>query len=161
MSDNEPNGATNSLVGCMAIILGVALVFGGAALWDWVSVQMHWGKYSATSGSPARAMSTSATHKHAETSSTGLRRISGNGWIGCKDKAILEKMVRFSMQKDQEAFQKEGLLGLTTGVCIPFRDGEPVYVEDSSGWGSLLKIRRKGDTEEYWILREAVGESSP
>ncbi|MEZ5814221.1 MAG: hypothetical protein R3E13_05795 [Alphaproteobacteria bacterium] len=80
--------------------------------------------------------------------------VSSDGRFGCADKDYFKKIVTIAAQGDQAAFKKTLLSGLSGGVCTLFEDGEPVYLV-KAGFASV-KIRRAGDTKEYWTNRETI-----
>lgn len=87
------------------------------------------------------------------------KRISGDNWFGCTDRKYFEKLVEYIVQKDNEAFRKALAAGLLVGTCTIFKNGEVVYITDKailSGNVVLVKVRRKGETQEYWANIKAV-----
>jgi len=60
------------------------------------------------------------------------------------------------VQEDFEAFEKALAEGVLNGVCTIFEDGEVVYVTDTAILSGLVRIRRRGETQEYWTNLEAV-----
>lgn len=82
------------------------------------------------------------------------RRIKGAGWHGCTDANVYDKAVKLAAQGDNLAFAKYVTAGRSLGVCTTFKAGEQVYVTES---GILKKkVRRAGQTTEYWTDRQAV-----
>ena len=80
--------------------------------------------------------------------------IKGNNQYGCIDKDYFNKTITLVAQDDREAFSKVLSAGLATGICTMFKAGEPVYLAKSGFL--LIKVRRKGETAEYWTNTEAV-----
>jgi len=78
-----------------------------------------------------------------------------DGRFGCKEKDEFEKLVSFVSQSDREAFNREYMSATLTGACISFSTGDQVYVTDAAFVG-LVKLRKKGETEEYWTTMESV-----
>jgi hypothetical protein len=37
-----------------------------------------------------------------------------------------------------------------------FKNGEVVYITDTAIFSGIIKVRRKGETKEYWTNTEAV-----
>jgi hypothetical protein len=85
------------------------------------------------------------------------RVISGPNYFGCQDRDYYEKIVSYVAQKDKVAFNKALYSGFATGDCVMFRSGEPIFLTDVAIFHGLSKVRRKGDTQEYWTSMEAVG----
>lgn len=89
--------------------------------------------------------------------SSGLeKRISGDNWFGCTSRDYFEKLVGYAVEKDKEAFTKALTAGLLAGTCTTFKNGEVVYITDTAIFSGLVKVRRKGETQEYWTNIEAV-----
>jgi predicted nucleic acid-binding Zn-ribbon protein len=86
---------------------------------------------------------------------SGIKRINGDDWFGCTDKAQHEKLTQYAVQKDIEAYSQAIMAGLNAGTCRRFRDGEEVYIADITFLG-LVKVRPKGEMQEYWTNIEAV-----
>ncbi len=76
--------------------------------------------------------------------------ISGSDWFGCSSQAVFERLVQYSVQKDSTAFASLFI----SSSCIEFNSGEQVSSLDSTI--GLLKVRRSGDSREYWTNREAI-----
>lgn len=89
--------------------------------------------------------------------STGQgKRISGNSWVGCTDRKYQEKLSQYVLHEDRQAFHQALVAGQLAGICTMFKDGEVVYIVDSTVFSGLVKVRRKGETQEYWTYTEAV-----
>ncbi len=71
---------------------------------------------------------------------------------GCLENDDLDKAYRLS--GDHEAFVKFMLAAILEGRCTLFDAGEEV--DQSDGKWTVVKVRRKGDTNEYWVPREAI-----
>jgi hypothetical protein len=84
------------------------------------------------------------------------KRISGDSRFGCSDRDYFEKLVGYAVQNDKQAFSNALAAGILAGTCTMFRDGDEVYVADTAIMSGLIKVRRKGQTEEYWTNLEAV-----
>jgi hypothetical protein len=80
--------------------------------------------------------------------------INGANWHGCTNEDVYDNAVKLAVQGDNLAFAKYLAAGHALGVCTTFKAGEPVYIAES---GLLkVKVRRPGQTSEYWTDREAV-----
>ena len=86
----------------------------------------------------------------------GEKRISGEKWIGCTDRDQHERLTQYAVQQDLEAFRKGLAAGMVTGTCVMFTSGEVVHIADTAVFSGLVKVRRSGDTTEYWTNLEAV-----
>ncbi|NLJ26385.1 MAG: hypothetical protein GX433_00015 [Deltaproteobacteria bacterium] len=75
---------------------------------------------------------------------------------GCKSREYTDKLSGYVAAKDSEAFKKALMAGYLTGECVPFKQGERVIITDTALFSGLMKIRRKGDINEYWVNYEAV-----
>lgn len=84
------------------------------------------------------------------------KRISGDNWFGCTDRKYFEKLVDYAVQKDEQAFKQALAAGILTGACTMFKDGEVVYITDTAIFSGLVKVRRKGELQEFWTNIEAV-----
>ena len=82
--------------------------------------------------------------------------ISGSSWYGCIDRRYFKKLTEYAVDRDEEAFKTALTAGLLSGACTLFRDGEIVYITDTAVLSGLVKVRRKGETEEYWTNIEAI-----
>lgn len=87
---------------------------------------------------------------------SGERHISGSQWCGCTDRDYFEKLVSYAVDKDNEAFSRALARGLLAGVCVRFSNGERVFIADTAIFSGLVKVRRSGETAEYWTNLEAV-----
>ena len=123
------------VIGCLAVIaiLCIASLIG-----------------SFLSDSPKTKTSTPSVSRGQE------NRISGDNWYACTDRDYFEKLVRYAVQKDNQAFAKALTTGLLVGTCTAFKNGEVVYIADTAIFSGLVKVRRKGETQEYWTNIEAV-----
>ena len=79
----------------------------------------------------------------------------GDAAVGCQEKDKLEKLLSYARAKDNEAFTKALLLGVSDGSCHMFHAGDSVEVTDVK-WSGLNQVRPRGSIEEYWIVREAL-----
>jgi len=84
------------------------------------------------------------------------KRIVGEHWFGAVDRRYFKKLIDYAVQQDAEAFNKALAQGLLAGQCTTFRDGETVFVTDSAIFSGSVRVRRKGETREYWTGIEAI-----
>jgi hypothetical protein len=73
------------------------------------------------------------------------------GNIAALSSETLSEAIRYSVQKDEVAFAKL----LLSGQIIILKKSESVEVTGSKGLG-LLKVRPRGSTVHFWVVREAV-----
>ncbi len=87
---------------------------------------------------------------------SGQSRISGDNWTGCTDREYFSKLIGYAAQNDTQAFSQALAAGILRGVCTRFTSGEEVFIADTAVFSGLVKVRRKGETVEYWTNLEAV-----
>jgi len=85
-----------------------------------------------------------------------LYTISGNSYIGCTSKKYYNKLLDYAVQHDEVAFKRALTAGVLAGICTMFKYGEKVYITDTSIFSGSVKVRRPGETIEYWTAIEAV-----
>ena len=91
-----------------------------------------------------------------EAAPEGTLRIRGSNRVGCATEARYERLMRFAVQDDNEAFKQEVLAGILEKDCTLFKENEPVYLSEGNPLGGRAKLRRPGDTVEYWAPFEAA-----
>jgi len=84
------------------------------------------------------------------------KRISGDNWVDCTDRKYFEKLGEYAVQKDEQAFKRALAAGILTGTCTWLKNGEIVYITDTAIFSGLVKVRRKGELQEFWTNIEAV-----
>lgn len=84
------------------------------------------------------------------------KQISGDQRLGCSDREYFERLVSYAVQKDNEAFSRGLASGLLAGTCTLFKPDEPVYITDTAIFSGLVKVRQRGQVQEYWTNLEAV-----
>lgn len=152
-------------IGCLAIVIVLAFIYMiGSSSSD--SPTTRTSTPSISSGREGRmsvgpgssdSRTTTTTGTSSPSVSTGQdQRISGDHWFGCIDREYFDKLVRYAVQDDEEAFTKALTVGLVSGVCTAFENGEVVYISDTAIFSGVIKVRRKGETTEYWTNMEAV-----
>ena len=83
-------------------------------------------------------------------------RVASGVWFGCVSKSYYEELVEFDAQDDSEGFLRWLFNGLDTGHCVKFEEGERVFVTSTAQSGDLKKIRRRGESREYWTRDDAI-----
>lgn len=86
----------------------------------------------------------------------GTLRIRGSGRVGCSSERRYEKLMKFAVQNDDEAFRRELTIGVSEGDCTVFEDNQPVYMSSGNALSGRAKLRRPGETIEYWAPFEAA-----
>ncbi|WP_038388780.1 hypothetical protein [Bradyrhizobium elkanii] len=75
---------------------------------------------------------------------------------GCKSKDVRGRLTGYAIDGDKEAFQKALLVGVMSGECKLFDEGEQVYLTDTSIFSGLVCVRPKGALDCFWTNIEAV-----
>ena len=105
------------------------------------------------SGTSKQPQSSSAP----ETSAAGGElKINGDQWFGCESRGAFEKLAEIAAQGDDAAFRNGLANGVASDDCTLFKNGEPVYLADAAITSGLVKLRRKGNTREFWTHTEAA-----
>jgi hypothetical protein len=84
------------------------------------------------------------------------KHIASDPSFGCTTKDQFGKLVGYLVQGDKEAFAHGLAEAVAVDKCTLFKKDEPVYVIDTAISSGLVKVRRKGETAEYWTNIEAV-----
>ena len=84
------------------------------------------------------------------------KRISKENYFGCTNRSYFDKLITYASQKDTEAFKKGLTAGVLIGRCTYFKEGEEVFIADTAVFSGLVKVRRKGEIDEYWTVIEAT-----
>jgi hypothetical protein len=121
-------------VGCLVLIV-IAIVIGVASSGD--------------GGSPQQSSSSVSTQ-------SGLKVINGDHRFGCTDRDYFGRVVRYAVDNDQAAFSRALSAGMMSGECTLFQNGERVYLTDTRIFSGLIKVRRQGETAEYWTNLEST-----
>jgi hypothetical protein len=75
---------------------------------------------------------------------------------GCQSKDVFDKLVHYSVDNDNVAFKKGLTAAIYSGQCSIFQAGEAVELADVAMFSGTVKVRRRGDTDEYWTFMERV-----
>lgn len=86
----------------------------------------------------------------------GIHSVAGGSWIGCVSKDVHSKLTSYSVAGDKAAFRKAAVKALQNGDCTMLSTGESVQLTDTSVFSGMVKVRRVGDTDEYWTNIEAI-----
>lgn len=94
--------------------------------------------------------------RSASDSPPGQRIVNGNNWYGATSKELFQKLTQYAVQQDSVAFSRLMTAGLRTGQTVQFKSQQEVFIVESAMLSGLVKVRRKGDTVEYWTNYEAI-----
>lgn len=84
------------------------------------------------------------------------RRIADHHYFGCQSEDFFGKLISYIVDGDREAFRDALAAAVLLGECTLFEKGETVYVVDTRIFSGRVKVRRRGETLEYWSVSEAV-----
>ncbi len=73
------------------------------------------------------------------------------GYPACKDKAIMSRALELSDEADYQAAQAIVQRGMKSKDCqvIP---ADELVIETTPPLSRLVKVHRRGDPDEYWII---------
>jgi hypothetical protein len=85
-------------------------------------------------------------------SADAANRMKAKGaYFGCKKQDDFDRIARFARDDDELAYKTALFAGLWDDVCTLFEEGEVVFQsEHGSFLSGRVKVRRKGETAEYW-----------
>lgn len=104
----------------------------------------------------AKVPASTQTRQSNDYANWGGDRIAGAYFFGCTDKDYFEQVATYALQGDRQAFSNALAAGLVSGTCTKFEKDEPVYVVGSGLFSGLMRVRRPGESSEYWTVIEAV-----
>lgn len=103
------------------------------------------------SGGPSTPSATTTTSTPSS-SAPARHFIKSDGYLGCSDREVFDRLVGFAVDGDNEAFNAL----MRSSDCVPLRKGEEVFLEDVPLLSGAIKVRRKGEVAGYWTNVEAV-----
>ncbi len=74
--------------------------------------------------------------------------------LACRDWNYLTLLYEYLDKNEKREFLIEAHKAVIGGSCSLFEPGEAVYIVDIGV--SSIKLRRKNETDEYWMRREAI-----
>lgn len=151
-SDGGPPLKTRDGGKAAAALIGILVVGIVAVLY--LPSQMPVSNNSARSPRPTIAKSVASPPEVAQAPRS--ETISGDGYFGCLDRSYYEKIARYAADHDENAWRKALMDGYYSDRCVPFKEGETVFIESTAVLSGLMKIRREGETNEYWTVIEAA-----
>jgi hypothetical protein len=81
--------------------------------------------------------------------------IKGDDWFGATNIYVLEKLIQYKNDKDDEAFQKLMSEGIKKEQCTYFFNGDVVYFRICTNT-DICTVRKKGSIVEYYTLTIAL-----
>lgn len=76
--------------------------------------------------------------------------------VGCRSQDDYNTLVKLVASGDKEAFARAYVAGIAAGLCVTFKPGEIVYLEDTAFFSAQIRIRKKGETVGYWTAIETA-----
>lgn len=76
--------------------------------------------------------------------------------FGCITKDQYDRLLRFGLQGDKEAFVTAGTDAIAAGRCILFNPGDTVYLDVGEMFSGMVKVRPQGSSTSYWTAIETV-----
>jgi hypothetical protein len=81
--------------------------------------------------------------------------VSAGNFVACRDRAYVEKLLTYSVDRDEVAFARGVNFGRATGECFVLKAGDAYLIDDSTMSG-FIQIRRRGESNTYWTLNNAL-----
>lgn len=75
--------------------------------------------------------------------------------IACADAQVQERIIELASSGDRDGAGDYARLGIASGVCVFFHDGDRVFLDDYQD--HMAKVHRSGDLHSYWMNGEKVG----
>ena len=153
---------TKQALGCLALIIVVVVIgqIGSQSSAPPATNNAQTATPSAARGSSTRKRSGNPTvpkqSSAARAAPPGAHRINGDHWFGCMDRDEFGRLVNYAVQNDQEAFSQALTRAVYNGTCTLFQNGETVYLTDTGIFSGVVKVRKRGETTEYWTNMEAI-----
>ena len=86
----------------------------------------------------------------------GVKRVSGKHYVGCIDRDYYKKLMQYANQEDMAAYRRAWQKGIRLEICTRFSEGEEIFISDTALLSGLLKVRRKGESKEYWTTYKII-----
>jgi hypothetical protein len=74
---------------------------------------------------------------------------------GCSDRNDFDRIGDLA-STDKAAALKFLNSTLSSGACVKLTAGAKVFIEDISVWSGSRCVRQQGETECFWVMKEAV-----
>ena len=81
-------------------------------------------------------------------------RLTHGNFLACRNDEKLKTIIRYAVENDKDAYMQASLAAVDAGDCIYLKVDDLVYRVDVGF--SLMQVRLKGETSEYWVSREAL-----
>lgn len=141
----KKEGASPALKGCLIIfVVGLVLAV------------INSGESTRSTTPSSGSGSNSSGRGNSKSLALGEYTVSSDNYYGWLSREDFNKLVRFSVQEDKDAFRQFLMEGLLANRCINFKKGETVYTMEVPFLSGAVKIRRKGETKGYWTNVEAI-----
>ena len=85
-----------------------------------------------------------------------VHQIIGDGAIGFATIEDVERINKISDLGDVQGARNAAAKEYLDGRATSYEAGELVYIEDTSFWKGLTKVRKQGDATAYWIESKDV-----
>lgn len=85
-------------------------------------------------------------------------KIIRNGWVGFKDIKDLDRLNDILLSGDGTAATNFMNISIVNGSAVKFNKGQEVYLVERKIIKEYVKIRRRGQTTEYWAFRKIIEE---
>lgn len=76
--------------------------------------------------------------------------------FGCMDKDEFKRVHSYLVAKDMKAFSNRLAAGILNGTSTLFEAGQTVFLIETSVFSGMVKIRRVGESSEYWTVMETI-----
>ncbi|MFV0676693.1 hypothetical protein [Variovorax sp. tm] len=150
-----PNGRTITLSLTHTCPAGAV----GAKSLDGQPVQIAQPIPSAPQGPPAKpspAVAAPAASAKPTVRADGSHIVSRGSSAGCASKEAYEQLTKIAVQGDKEAFTKALAAGVLSGQCVIFKRGQVVFIDDTSIFSGLVRLRPQGQVQAYWTAMETI-----
>ncbi|MHA1809395.1 MAG: hypothetical protein ACTSYH_03680 [Candidatus Heimdallarchaeaceae archaeon] len=79
---------------------------------------------------------------------------------GCKTIEMTKRALTYVIDNEIEELKLYMLASYRNGNCIPLRKNDKVELIDTSIMNKMIKIRKIGDWQEYWMFYEFIDKNS-
>ncbi|WP_310631562.1 hypothetical protein [Paraburkholderia sp.] len=143
---------------CAGLAAGVfALVLGIATIpFDSTTASSE----PSSTGAASQATAAVTPASSPEALAPGVHVVVGGKWLSCQSQEQLSKIHRYSIDGDDAAYRKAALEALGAGECTILKTGDKVALVDTAILHGLVKLRRFGETDEYWTNMESISEKT-
>src|SRR5260370_23357683 len=86
----------------------------------------------------------------ARLSAQSEKHIKDDNRFGCVDREYYEKLIKYIVDGDKEAFSHALAAAVITGQCTLFKVAEAVFITDTPIFHRPFQFSAEGKTTEYW-----------